>query len=69
MKRISEIEWRVIARGGAGIEFGLVGFRAGRDLFHRYISLGVVTLYVTTRPLPRFLEMYRAARLALRGRR
>lgn len=66
MKLISEIEWRVIARGGAGIEFGVVGFHAGRDLFHRYISFGVVTLYITTKPLPRFLELYRKAREALR---
>lgn len=68
MKPISDIEWRVIARGGFGIEFGLVGFHAGRDLFHRYLSLGLVTVYLTTRQLPRFVEMYRTARDVLRGR-
>lgn len=64
-KRITD--WHVIARGAVGIELGLVGFGRGRDLFHRYLKLGVVTLYITTRPLPRFLAMYREARDVLRG--
>lgn len=60
-------DWHVIARGAVGIELGLVGFRAGRDLFHRYISLGVVTLYITTQPLPRFLKMMSGARDVMRN--
>jgi len=69
MNKITEIEWRVIARGGAGIEFGLVGFGAGRDLFHRYIRLGVVTLYITSKPLHRFLSMMAKTHAAMRGQR
>lgn len=68
MNRITETEWRVIVRGGFGIEFSLCGFGAGRDLFHRYVRLGIVTLYITSRPLHRFLNMMRAAREVLRGK-
>jgi hypothetical protein len=61
-------EWRVIVRGGAGIEFSLCGFGWGSDLFHRYIRCGLFTLYVTTTPLHDFLKRMKAAREALRGR-
>jgi hypothetical protein len=59
---------RVICRGGAGIELSLwCGFHAGRDLFHVYLSLGVVTLYLTSTPLHDFLKRMKAGRDALRG--
>lgn len=68
MKETSDTKLRVIVRGGAGIELGLVGFGWGRDLFHRYLKLGVVTLYITTEPLARYLARQRAAREELKGR-
>lgn len=61
-------DWKPICRGALGIEFGLCGFGWGRDLFHRYVRVGVVTLYVTSTPLYRFLKLYAAARDQLRGR-
>lgn len=67
MKETSETKLRVIVRGGAGIELGFVGFGWGGDLFHRYLSLGVVTLYITTEPLVRYLARQRAAREELKG--
>lgn len=63
-----DIKRKVICRGGFGIEFYLwCGFHAGRDLFHCYLSLGVVTVYLTSTPLHDFLKRMRAARDALRG--
>lgn len=59
---------KVICRGGFGVEFSIwCGFHAGRDLFHYYISVAVVTLYLTTTPLHDFLKRVRAGREALRG--
>lgn len=63
------MDWKPICRGAAGIELGFCGFGGGRDLFHRYVRLGVVTLYITTTPLYRFLKTMRAVRDELRGRR
>lgn len=65
---MNDLEWKVICRGGFGIEFSLCGFGGGRDLFHRYLRMGLVTVYVTTTPLHKFLKRMRAARDVLRGR-
>ena len=63
------IDWRPICRGAFGLEIhGWLGIGAGRDLFHRYARLGLVTVYVTTTPLYRFLKMMKAARDVLRAK-
>lgn len=60
-------DWKPICRGAIGIEFTLCGFGGGRDLFHHYLCLGVVTLYVTTKPLYRLVKIMQATRAALRS--
>ncbi len=59
--------WRVIRTGAAGIEFSLCGFGVGKDLFHVYAKLGVVTLYLATRRLDLLLALWKAARNRLAG--
>lgn len=59
---------RVLRTGAFGVEFSLAGFGWGKDLFHRYLKLGLVTFYVSSQRLDRVLGMWRAARNALRGR-
>lgn len=58
---------RVLRTGAFGVEFSLAGFGWGRDLFHSYVKVGVVTLYVSSQRLDRVLSMWREARRALRG--
>lgn len=61
------MDWKPICRGAVGIELhGWLGIGAGRDLFHRYARLGVITVYVTSQPLYPFLKILKAARDALR---
>ncbi|WP_020699591.1 hypothetical protein [Reyranella massiliensis] len=52
-------DWRVLAQGAIGIEIALCGFGAGKSLFHVYVHLGVVTIYVTSRRLDRMIKLYR----------
>lgn len=59
---------RVVRTGAVGLELSLCGFGWGRDLFHRYVRLGVVTIYVSTQRLDRVLAMWREARRVLKGR-
>lgn len=59
--------WRVIRTGAAGVEFSLCGFGCGRDLFHVYVRLGLVTLYLSAYRLDRMLAMWNAARKALKA--
>lgn len=59
---------RVLRTGAIGVEFSLAGFGAGRDLFHSYVRLGLVTLYVASQRLDRMLAMWRQARDVLKGR-
>lgn len=59
---------RVLRTGAVGVEFSLAGFGLGRDLFHSYVKLGVVTLYVSSQRLDRVLAMWRQARDVLKGR-
>jgi hypothetical protein len=53
--------------GALGIEFGFCGFGWGSDLFHRYLKLGIVTLYLSEQRLEAMLKMWRRARDVLRG--
>lgn len=56
------------APGAIGIELhGWVGIGIDRDLFHGYVRLGLVTLYVTSVALHPFLKMMAAARDVLRN--
>lgn len=61
------MDWRVIRTGAFGVEFSLCGFGGGRDLFHAYVKLGIVTLYVASQRLDRVLAMWRRARETLAG--
>lgn len=62
-------DWRIVARGAIGVEISLwCGFGIGRNLFHVYVRLGVVTLYAASRRLDRFLALWDAARAELRNR-
>lgn len=58
---------RVLRTGAFGVEFSLTGFGYGRDLFHAYVRLGLVTVYVSSRRLTDVLAMWKAARDVLRG--
>jgi len=60
---------RVIRTGALGIELSLCGFGTGRDLFHAYVKLGVLTLYVSSQRLDRVLAMWAEARRTLAGPR
>jgi hypothetical protein len=63
------MDWKPICRGAVGLELhGWHGIGAGRDLFHHYAVLGVITVYATTTPLYRFLKMMREARDVMRAR-
>lgn len=56
--------------GAIGLELhGWQGIGGHRDLFHGYLILGVVTLYLSSVTLHRLLGKYREARDVLRGRR
>lgn len=59
-------DWRVIRTGAIGIELSFCGFGYGRDLFHVYVRLGLVTLYLSSQRLDRVLAMWREARAVLR---
>lgn len=59
-------DWRVICRGAIGVELSLCGFGYGRDLFHVYVRLGLVTLYLSAHRLDRVLTMWKTAREHLR---
>ena len=62
-------DWKPICRGAIGLEIhAWAGFGAGRDLFHRYARIGVVTVYASAHRLDRVLAMWQAARAALRGK-
>lgn len=62
------MDWRIIRTGAFGVEFSFCGFGCGRDLFHVYLKVGLVTLYLTSRRLDRVLAMWRSARDVLRER-
>lgn len=51
-------DWRVLTQGAVGIELALCGFGVGRNLFHVYVRLGLVTLYVTSRRLDKMIALY-----------
>lgn len=55
-------DWRVIRSGAIGAELSLCGFGWGRDLFHAYVRLGVITVYVASQRLDRVLAAWKAAR-------
>ena len=62
------MDWKPVCRGAVGIEFHCwAGIGVGRDLFHRYARLGVMTVYASAYRLDRVLAMWNAARDVLRG--
>jgi hypothetical protein len=63
-----KFDFRVLRTGAFGVEFSVCGFGWGRDLFHVYVRLGLITIYLASQRLDRVLSMWKAARDALRGR-
>lgn len=59
MKNEKKRDWRVILQGAIGIEFALCGFGGGKNLFHVYVHLGVLTIYVSAKRLDQLIALYR----------
>lgn len=57
------LDWRVMKYGAVGFELTMwCGFGAGRNLYHAYLRLGIVTLYASRFRLDRVFAMWTAAR-------
>jgi hypothetical protein len=59
MKNEKKRDWRVILQGAIGIEFAFCGFGVGKNLFHVYARLGVLTIYVSAKRLDQLVALYR----------
>lgn len=62
-------DWRVLAQGAVGVELALCGFGFGKNLYHVYIHLGLVTIYLTSRRLDRVMALLKNILLEAKGRR